>query len=53
MIESLAKRSQLILITHNRETMGRAGVLYGVTMGSDGVSKLLSVRFEEAVQVAK
>lgn len=53
MIASLAKRSQLILITHNRETMSRAGVLYGVTMGADGVSKLLSVKFEEAVKVAK
>ncbi|MFC1802155.1 chromosome segregation protein SMC, partial [Patescibacteria group bacterium] len=53
MIESLSKYSQLILITHNRETMSRAGVLYGVTMGGDGVSKLLSIKFEEAVQVAK
>jgi chromosome segregation protein len=53
MIENLAKRSQLILITHNRETMSRAGVLYGVTMLGDGISKLLSIQFEEAVQVAK
>lgn len=53
MIENLAKRSQLIVITHNRETMSRAGILYGVTMGGDGMSKLLSVKFEEAVQVAK
>ena len=53
MIESLAKQSQLILITHNRETMSRAGVLYGVTMMGDGISKLLSIQFEEAVQVAK
>lgn len=53
MIENLAKRSQLIVITHNRETMSRTNILYGVTMGSDGVSKLLSVKFEEAVQVAK
>jgi chromosome segregation protein len=53
MIESLSKKSQLILITHNRETMSRAGILYGVTMGQDGVSKLLSVRFEEALAVAK
>jgi chromosome segregation protein len=53
MIEALAERSQLILITHNRETMSRAGILYGVTMGSDGVSKLLSVKFDEAVAVAK
>ncbi len=53
MIEELAKRSQLILITHNRETMSRASVLYGVTMGGDGVSKLLSVKLDEAVAVAK
>jgi len=53
MLDELAKRSQLIVITHNRETMSRAGMLYGVTMGGDGVSKLLSVRFEEAAQVAK
>lgn len=53
MIEALAKRSQLILITHNRETMSRAGVLYGVTMAGDGVSKLLSVKFDEAAENAK
>lgn len=53
MIETLAKHSQLIVITHNRETMSRAGILYGITMGSDGASKLLSVKFEEAVAVAK
>lgn len=53
MIESLAEKSQLILITHNRETMSRGGVLYGITMGSDGVSKLLSVKFEDALAVAK
>lgn len=53
MIEALAKKSQLILITHNRETMSRAGILYGITMGSDGVSKLLSVKFDEAAAVAK
>ncbi|MDD2657150.1 MAG: AAA family ATPase, partial [Candidatus Pacebacteria bacterium] len=53
MIENLAKKSQLIVITHNRETMSRTSILYGVTMGSDGVSKLLSVKFDEAVAVAK
>jgi len=53
MITELSKYSQLILITHNRETMARAGIIYGVTMGADGVSRLLSIQFEEAVQVAK
>ena len=53
MIEALSKHSQLILITHNRETMSRAGVIYGVTMGGEGHSKLLSIAFDEAVAVAK
>jgi chromosome segregation protein len=53
MVEKLSEHSQLILITHNRETMSRAGIIYGVTMSSTGVSKLLSIAFEEAVQVAK
>lgn len=53
MIEALAKKSQLILITHNRETMSRAGILYGITMGIDGISKVLSVKFDEAVVNAK
>ncbi|MEQ1561309.1 MAG: AAA family ATPase [Nitrospira sp.] len=53
MVENLSHRSQLIVITHNRETMSRAGILYGVTMGLGGGSKLLSVAFDEAVQVAK
>jgi chromosome segregation protein len=53
MIENLSQYSQLILITHNRQTMSRAGLLYGVTMGSDGISKLLSINLEQAETVAK
>jgi chromosome segregation protein len=53
MIESLSHYSELILITHNRETMSRASTIYGVTMGAEGFSKLLSIQFEEAVKVAK
>jgi chromosome segregation protein len=53
MVRSLSEQSQLILITHNRQTMEAAGELYGVTMGNDGISKLLSVKFDEAVGVAK
>lgn len=53
MLERLSKHSQLIVVTHNRETMSRAGVLYGVTIGADGASKLLSIKFEEAQAIAK
>ncbi len=53
MISTLSQKSQLIVITHNRETMSRADVLYGITMGSDGVSRILSVKLDDAVAVAK
>ncbi len=45
-IEEVAKKSQFIVVTHNRETMNCAKALYGVTMSSDGVSKLLSISLE-------
>lgn len=47
-LKELSKHTQLILVTHNRETMKCAGVLYGVTMGDEGVSRLLSLKLEEA-----
>jgi chromosome segregation protein len=40
-------RSQFILITHSKRTMATADVLYGVTMQESGVSKRISVRFED------
>ena len=48
-LEELAEQTQFIVITHNRATMSHAHVLYGVTMGDDGVSKLLSVKLEDIV----
>jgi chromosome segregation protein len=53
MLEKLSHHSQLIVVTHNRETMSRADILYGVTIGSDGASKLLSVKLDEATAIAK
>jgi chromosome segregation protein len=53
MLENLSKYSELVVVTHNRETMSRAQVLYGVTMGSEGVSKLLSIHLEDASNYAK
>jgi len=51
-LKELAKKTQLVVITHNRETMQCAGVLYGVTMGDDGVSRLLSLKLEDADEYA-
>jgi len=47
-LKHLSHKSQFIAITHNRATMRRARLLYGVTMGDDSVSQLLSVKLEEA-----
>lgn len=53
MIRRLSEKSKLLIITHNRETMNQCDVLYGVTIGSDGSSKLLSIKFDEATSYAK
>ncbi len=53
MLENLSKYSQLIVVTHNRETMSRAQVLYGVTMSAEGASKLLSIHLKDATSYAK
>ncbi len=53
MIESLSEFSQLIVVTHNRETMSRAQTLFGVTLGRDDASRMLSLRLEDATKYAK
>ncbi|PJA45548.1 hypothetical protein CO174_02465 [Candidatus Uhrbacteria bacterium CG_4_9_14_3_um_filter_50_9] len=49
-LEELSANSQFIIITHNRATMEKADLLYGVTMSDDGVSNLLSVHLEDVAQ---
>lgn len=50
-LDTLMNETQFITITHNRATMKKAAILYGVTMGEDGVSKLLSVKLDEAKEM--
>ena len=45
---TLAHKTQFITITHNRETMRQSHTLYGITMGEDGVSRVLSLKLEQA-----
>lgn len=52
-IQELSNHTQFVVITHNRESMRQASVLYGVTMGEDGISKLLSVRLDQIGQGGK
>lgn len=51
-LEELQENSQFVIITHNRATMERADVLYGVTMGDNGVSNMLSVKMEDVEEYA-
>lgn len=46
-IKEFAAMTQFVVITHRKQTMTAANVLYGVTMEQAGVSKRMSVRFEE------
>lgn len=48
-ISELSKKTQFIAITHNRSTMEKSDILYGVTMKNDGISKLFSLKIEDAL----
>jgi chromosome segregation protein len=48
MVSEMSADAQFIVVTHNRRTMEMASALYGVTMQEPGVSKLVSVRWEQA-----
>jgi chromosome segregation protein len=51
-LRSLAHQTQFIVITHNRGTIESADALYGVTVGDDSVSRVISLRLDEARSLA-
>jgi len=51
-LRSLADATQFIVITHNRGTIEAADALYGVTVGDDSVSRVISLRLDEAQALA-
>lgn len=53
LVENFGGKTQFVIVTHNRATMGAASVLYGVTMGADGTSKLLSIKMEQAEEIVQ
>ena len=50
MLKGFILGTQFIVITHNRQTIGRADALYGVTMEKRGISKIVSVKFHDEAE---
>jgi len=47
MIKEMSEKTQFIVITHNKNTMEQSDALYGITMQEPGISKMVSVRFND------
>ena len=47
LLVDLSKDTQFIIITHNRNTVQAADVIYGVTMGRDSASQIISLRLDQ------
>ena len=50
-LKKFSNNTQFIVVTHNKRTMEAANALYGVTMEEEGVSKIVTVRFNEEARV--
>ena len=50
MLRDLSDSTQFIVITHNRNTVQLADILYGVTMGKDSVSQVISLKMDELTE---
>jgi len=48
-LADLSEQTQFLLVTHNRGTIEAADTIYGVSMGEDGASRVLSLRLEELI----
>ena len=52
LVDRFSDRAQFIIVTHQKRTMDAADVLYGVSMGKGGVTKVVSRQFEDAARAA-
>jgi chromosome segregation protein len=53
LLRELSQHTQFILVTHNRNTVQAADVLYGVTMGRDSSSQVISLKLDEVERVVE
>ncbi len=51
LLRELAENTQFIVITHNRNTVQAADVIYGVTMGRDSASQMISLKLDEVSEI--
>lgn len=51
LLRELSEQTQFVVITHNRNTVQAAEVLYGVTMGADSTSQVISLRLDEVSEL--
>ena len=51
-LDSIRSSTQFIIISHQRRTMEMADLLYGVSMSSDGVSKLVSQKLDQQIRLS-
>lgn len=47
LIKDFAKKTQFIIVTHNRVVMEAADILYGITLATDGSSKIVSLKLSD------
>jgi chromosome segregation protein len=52
-LEELAKEIQFIVVTHNRRTVEAANTIYGISMGDDSVSRVISLKLDEVAEQKK
>jgi chromosome segregation protein len=53
LLRELSQRTQFIIVTHNRNTVQAADVIYGVTMGRDSSSQVLSLKMDEVADIVE
>jgi chromosome segregation protein len=51
LLRELSARTQFIIITHNRNTVQAAETIYGITMGRDSTSQVLSLKLDEVMEI--